>query len=350
MAEAGSVNALDKTDIERLLATLPAQISPELYSGLAPETRAQISALQRLKPKQVSSQHVDLIQNRNSEPPVGERTSNNGKIVSLSDVPRESFRQQSEGSVLDGRVIMNPAGLFQAVSNLSYEEQNAGALSPVNLMNITINSGDSASGEPAKLITVGGTEQLFSDKGNDLAEYIKGTYGTSTKYLAAVDAALQDLPEGSRVILAGHSAGAIAMLGDKGEELIKKAENEYGLEIDTVVAFGAPLVRSFGNIPGINERHIDSDGDPSQLGDTDTKFRRVAYSSDPIANFGSGNPLINQIGIIRPQSGMQTPSPIDAHTRAYANEDAFTHVDALGNKGGNTSITITGNSVTTYDL
>ena len=203
-----------------------------------------------------------------------------GKSVLFSDIPIQVF-EDYDGNTLPSplvdKVVRNPAELFQVLSNLGYQNQNGGKAEAINMLDVVIQSGDKMVAEKAKLITLAGTELFERDQGNDISNYISGLLNRETTYHRALDQILETLPEGTKVILAGHSAGAISLTSARGEDLLERAEKDYGVEIEHVASFGAPYVGDATNISGLNDRRF------GKLESTQTLFSRYANNFDPVS-------------------------------------------------------------------
>jgi hypothetical protein len=127
---------------------------------------------------------------------------------------------------------------------------------------------------------------------------------------------LQNIPEGSKIVISGHSLGGMVAQQVAADKEIK---DKY--EIVNVVTFGSPLLE------GANR-----EGQVQRLGDVSDVV--------PILSVNTFKNIIWQIKGLNKEDGGYFGRFITAHCQSYQRDDVWGGYDVTGVKGGNATLTV----------
>lgn len=177
--------------------------------------------------------------------------------------------------------------------------------------------------EDVYLIVMSGTSWTLSHYNNPVA-YLRSTVSMSTSYLrAAKRAALDNIPVGSKVLIAGHSLG-----GTTAQQLAGDKTMREKFEIINTLACGSPYVA---------------------VAKREGTLHRVAYRNDFIPTV-SINFLFNVTTHVSFENSLRPLDPYHTHSIGYMDEAPWVGYDALGVKGGNAVITVDNANAKPYYL
>ena len=177
--------------------------------------------------------------------------------------------------------------------------------------------------EAVYLITLVGTGWTLTHYNNPIA-YLCSTVSVSTSYLrAARRAAVDNIPAGSKVLIAGHSLG-----GTTAQQLAADKTMRDRFEIVNTLACGSPYVA---------------------VAKREGSLHRVAYTNDPIPTV-STNFLFNVTTHVSFENSLRPFDPYHTHSIGYMDEAPWLGYDAFGVKGGNAVITVNNSAAAGYNL
>lgn len=185
-----------------------------------------------------------------------------------------------------------------------------GEAGPISL--VFSNMHQDGTSRPVYLIGLSGTDTARVDQDGDatgiLEDLIIGGWNGDNDYKSAViNVLLHHVPQGSNIVLAGHSLGGMVAQQVAGNKWVK--DNYRVLH---TITLGSPRVNPNGR-----------EGEVRRLGDV----------VDPVPLLGSG--VGNSIGLNRERSGII--NPLKAHVLSYRLERIWDKYDAVGRNNGNTS-------------
>lgn len=162
-------------------------------------------------------------------------------------------------------------------------------------------------------VAMAGTNFTFKQYNNPLG-YILSTMSVSSAYFrAAKQAALDNIPAGSKVIFFGHSFGGTVAQQLAGDKTLK---SKY--EIVNVLACGSPYII---------------------VGGREGSLHRLAYRNDPIPVV-SVNALVNPFLNVSFENSKKPLDMFNTHATGYMDESVWYRYDVLGVKGGNAVLDI----------
>lgn len=126
----------------------------------------------------------------------------------------------------------------------------------------------------------------------------------------------ENIPEGSKVIVSGHSLGGMVA-----QQIAADTEVKDRYEILNVVAFGSPQVE------GVNR-----EGNVQRLGDTSDVV--------PYLSVNTFRNIIWQVKGLNKEDGGYFGRFITAHCQSYQRDDVWGGYDVLGVKGGTAKLTV----------
>lgn len=194
---------------------------------------------------------------------------------------------------------------------------NGGRNGPVSITPATIREGDKAT--PAHLVTISGTEGVEGQSTGWITNLRSGFEQNNPGLRNARDAILRTVPEGSNLVLAGHSQGGMIA-----QQLAADPEIQKRYNVISTVAYGSPLIA-----PGRREGEV----------------HRIAAAGDPVPRLSAASVLpITGDWARLGQQDIRTDFPInqldprtygrgiDAHMKDYTNESNpdLARMDALG--------------------
>ncbi|MCR5698571.1 MAG: alpha/beta hydrolase [Treponemataceae bacterium] len=199
---------------------------------------------------------------------------------------------------------------------------NEGTLGP-----ITVTEGSYYTGSKTKsvyLIGLSGTELVEGQSTGYLTDLLSG-FNQDSCYLQNVIAVIQEnIPEGSNLILAGHSLGGMIAQQVAADDDIKD-----GYNVLNTVTFGSPLLSA-----GSRE------GTVIRLGDT---VDPIPYLSGSLFN----NTIWAICGLNRENGGYGTDL-MAAHCESYGRSDVWGAYDVIGKKNGSATLTLNLDTLTYY--
>lgn len=199
-----------------------------------------------------------------------------------------------------------------------YNGGNPGSIS-ITKAKLTING----STKNVYLIALSGTESIENQSTGFWTNLKSGFELNSPYLLKAIEAVQTNVPEGSRLIIAGHSLGGMIAQQMSGNSAIK---NHY--IVMNVVAFGSPLTNPFGR-----------EGTIKRLGD----------NADIVPYFSAMGTILLpwQISGLNRENGGYG-NPINAHLQSYNREDVWGNYDVLGIKNGSATISYNSSDISFY--
>ncbi|MCR5698572.1 MAG: alpha/beta hydrolase [Treponemataceae bacterium] len=199
---------------------------------------------------------------------------------------------------------------------------NEGQLGPITVTQGTYKTGSST--KAVYLIGLSGTELVEGQSTGVLTDLLSG-FGLTSCYLTnVVNVILENIPEGSNLIIAGHSLGGMIAQQVAADDDVKD-----GYNVLNTVTFGSPLLKA-----GSRE------GTVIRLGDT---VDPVPYLSSSIVY----NSIWAILGLNRENGGYGTDL-IAAHCESYARSDVWGAYDVIGKKNGSATLTLDLDSLTYY--
>lgn len=164
------------------------------------------------------------------------------------------------------------------------------------------------------LISLGGADLSVTQK-NNFTAFFASAMSLPTFYFETMkDAILANVPEGSKILFAGHSVGGTVAQQLAGDKTLR---SKY--EIINVLACGAPTVVVF---------------------EREGALHRLADVFDPIAQISLAGPVNFFYQVSYENSGalLQLENP---HAKSYYQADTWSGYDCLGVKGGNAYLVFT---------
>ena len=186
---------------------------------------------------------------------------------------------------------------------------NQGSQGPISIVKGTLKKGLFTS-KTVYLVTLSGTELVLNQSTEVLTDLFSGFNLDNAYYSNVVSVICQNIPQGSNLIIAGHSLGGMVAQQVAGNSTVKSRYN-----ILNTVTFGSPLLSA-----GTRE------GTVKRLGDV----------SD-VVPFLSVHTLVNTVwamaGLNREDGGYYM-RPITAHNESYGRSDVWGRYDVTGTKNG----------------
>ena len=174
----------------------------------------------------------------------------------------------------------------------------------------------SSSSEKVYLVALSGTEFVMNQSTGLITDLLSG-FNLNSPYLKRVVSAIcNNVPEGSNLMLSGHSLGGMIAQQVAANKEIKQKYN-----VLYTVTFGSPLL-SAGSREGTVKR----------LGDTADV---IPYASGSLIN----NTIWAIAGLNRESGGYKFASE-DAHVKSYARTDVWGAYDVTGTKNGKAVLTV----------
>ena len=206
---------------------------------------------------------------------------------------------------------------------------SAGSTGPISMVEGRIDRGDGP-----EAVTLVGLSDLDvarvrdSDQAVGVREsVIVGLGSSDNAYFEAAKAAIQENVEpGSMIVLAGHSLGGMVA-----QQLADDRDLKDQYDIVSTVTFGSPLLR-----PGQRE------GDVRRLGD----------AGDPVPQLrleGFLVPWWRDFGLHREFSRYSTRGILAAHNESYLDPEVWGRYDALGVRGGTSTVTYDPEAVCSFE-
>lgn len=169
-------------------------------------------------------------------------------------------------------------------------------------------------GEAQEIYLIGlGGAHLNPFKCNDYVSHVLSIFSFGSSYLFAVmKAAREYIPEGSKIVLVGHSVG-----GTIAQQFAADIVMKSRYEILDVIACGSPILVLFGR---------------------EGELHRLADVTDPVP-YLSAALIFNFFLDISLENGGYFGTLNNSHAECYLREDVWGDYDALGVKGGDAYIT-----------
>lgn len=162
------------------------------------------------------------------------------------------------------------------------------------------------------LIVLAGSKLSFNQK-NNFTAFFASSLSLPTAYLAAVkDAALKVIPEGSKIVLAGHSAG-----GTMAQQFAADRQMRDRYDILNVLTCGSPTI---------------------VVCKREGTLHRLADVCDPIPQISLAGPvnLFYKVSYANSKLLLELQNP---HQFSYFTESTWAGYDCLGIKGGSAYLT-----------
>lgn len=191
-----------------------------------------------------------------------------------------------------------------------YQGYNEGVYGPITVTKGTLKQSFGRSYE-VYLITLSGTEFVDNQSTGIITDLLSGFNLDSAYSKNVVNVICNNIPQGSNIILAGHSLGGMIAQQTAANTTIK---NNY--HILNTVTFGSPLL-SAGSREGTVKR----------LGDTSDV---IPYASGSLIN----NTAWAIAGLNREDGGYNLLTCGTAHVESYLREDVWGQYDVTGTKYG----------------
>lgn len=183
---------------------------------------------------------------------------------------------------------------------------------PIHIVKATLTQNQKNS--PVYLIGLSGTELILNQPTNIITD-LKCGFEKDNKYLQEIVKIIcREVPEGSSLIIAGHSLGGMEAQQAAGNSTLKS-----NYEILNVVSFGSPLISP-----------ANREGTVKRLGD---KADIVPYLS-----INTITRPLHQIYGLNTEDGGYGRDFTSAHMKSYLREDVWGSYDVLGIKNGNASL------------
>jgi len=220
---------------------------------------------------------------------------------------KNNFPGQKPGTLSPNQTgqIDNAAHLAQFVK----AGYNKGQHGPVSIVPATIHQGDKTT--PVHLVGISGTEPVKGQSTGWMTNLKIGNELSNPGLRNARAAILQSLPNGGKVVLAGHSQGGMVAQQLAADKKLKKA----GVDVIDTVAFGSPLIAA---------------------GRRNGEVHRVTAFLDPVPSASLGSVFLGPWASAGNQriGNNQKMNPLKAHTVEYFNEanPRLTSMDAMGRK------------------
>ena len=181
---------------------------------------------------------------------------------------------------------------------------------------------------PATLETAEGSQEVwlvtlmginfYTRNSNNLFSYLHAAFNTRGRYFnRAKDGILQNVPEGAKLVLAGHSLGGMII-----QQLMCAEEITSRYEVLNTLTFGSPYVV------------VDTDKREGRL----VRFEE-RYDIIPRVSIAILLARDEYKGAIR-RAGPYSGDSDVAHNRSYRNIDVWGDYDALGTENGTAKLTV----------
>lgn len=204
------------------------------------------------------------------------------------------------------------------ICEICYQGYNEGVYGPIVVTKGTMTQSMT---EEIYLVALSGTELVTNQSTGYLTD-LKVGFNQNNPYLQNVVAVIQNnIPKGSKLVLAGHSLGGMVA-----QQVAANSAIKADYEILNTVTFGSPLIS--GNREGTVKR----------LGDT----------SDVVPYLSVTGQIIRQIGGLNRESGNYGLNAYAAHIESYLRSDVWGAYDVTGTKNGNATITLDLSTQTYY--
>jgi len=214
---------------------------------------------------------------------------------------QDAFGQVGESPNATG-LIRNAAELAQFVG----AGYNRGDMGPLSIAPARLREG--AQSRDVFLVALSGTEPV-TGQSTSWGTNLRSGLDRENDGLRNAREALLQLPEGSRLILSGHSQGGMIA-----QQLAADPDIRRRFEVLNTVTFGSP---------------------PISVGSREGSVRRLVAAGDPVALASPLGPFAALAR--RGQDSFSTPflNPLDIHGRSYTDETrAMGRRDALGSPRG----------------
>lgn len=225
-------------------------------------------------------------------------------------------------TLLDGMNTYTTACSVANFAGLGYTNNEQG---PISIVKAVLKDGNGNTSD-VYLIGLSGTAFVKNQATGIVSDILAG-FSINNPYLSATKSAIsENIPEGSKLILCGHSLGGMVAQQVAADKSMKK-----NYEIINTVTFGAPLTSSIGR-----------EGTVKRLGD---KYDMIPYLS---AN-GAVMPIRSIGGLNREDGGYGSITNFwSAHMGSYCRTDVWGNYDVLGFKSGNATLTYDVSEVSYY--
>jgi len=208
--------------------------------------------------------------------------------------------------------INNAADMAQYV----FAGYNGGKYGPVSIAPATIHQG--GKDKQAYLVGISGTEGVPNQSTGWITNFKAGFMVNNPGLRNAKDAIFRSVPEGSNLVLAGHSQGGMIAQQLAADPDIKKHYNVVDTE-----TFGSPLVNA---------------------GQREGEVHRIAARLDPVPQLSAQSVMLMPWARVGQQNvGTDSLNGITTHNNAYVNpqNSGMTAMDALGRQSPKERATIT---------
>ncbi len=196
-----------------------------------------------------------------------------------------------------------------------------GGHGPVSITKATLHQGEQT--DEVYLIALGGADLSVTQQNNYTA-FFCSAMSIPTLYLETVkNAALKTIPEGAKVILAGHSVGGTVAQQFAGD---KEMRSRY--EILNVLACGSPAVVLFQR---------------------EGSLHRLADAMDPVAHLSLAG-LVNFFYNVSYENSKLLLELENPHAKSYYMESVWTGYDCLGVRGGSAYLTCKDSDCVSFSL
>jgi len=203
-----------------------------------------------------------------------------------------------------------------------YRGYNEGVLGPITVTQGVLTRNGKVT--DVYLITLSGTEMVENQSTGYLTDLLSGFCLNNKYYSNTVKIIENNIPEGSNLILAGHSLGGMIC-----QQVAADSDIKADYNVLYTVTFGSPLLAA-----GSRE------GTVKRLGDTSDV---IPYMSGSLFN----NTVWAVAGLNRENGGYGTDL-LAAHTESYLRSDVWGKYDCLGFKNGNAKLKLYSNTLTYY--
>jgi len=200
------------------------------------------------------------------------------------------------------------------IAQMVFKGYNNGVYGPITVSTCIYQKGSFK--RTAYLVTLSGTENVKNQSTGYLTDALSGFNLKNHYYSNVVNVINNNIPRGSRLILAGHSLGGMIAQQVAADDGIKR-----NYVVMNTVTFGSPLL-SAGSREGIVKR----------LGDTSDV---IPYMSGSIIN----NTAWAIAGLQR-EDGHYWGNSLNAHVNSYTRADVWGKYDVTGTKWGGATLTV----------
>lgn len=167
------------------------------------------------------------------------------------------------------------------------------------------------------VVGMSGTDPIALNSTTGVITDLLSGFEQDNKYVRNIKKVMfENIPEGSKIIISGHSLGGMVAQQISADKEIK---DKY--EILNVVAFGSPMLN------GVNR-----EGNVQRLGDTSDVV--------PYLSVNTFKNIIWQVTGLNKEDGGYFGRFITAHCQSYQRDDVWGGYDVVGAKGGNATLTV----------